>query len=83
MIYIVYTQHLQCQMSQWLHYQTLQVSMDLMVTRLARLLFFGLPQGALYCFHFHRNVWNNVYIYIYVNNMADAKSVHNLSAIFR
>ena len=34
-----------------------------------------------------RNVRNDVniyiYIYIYVNNMVDAKSVHNLSAIFR
>ena len=30
-----------------------------------------------------RNVRNDVNIYIYVNNMADAKSVQNLSAIFR
>ena len=30
-----------------------------------------------------RNVQNDVNIYIYVNNMADAKSVNNLSAIFR
>ena len=39
--------------------------------------------------YIYRNVWNNVYIYIYiyiyiyVNNMVDAKSVNNLSVIFR
>ena len=29
------------------------------------------------------NIYIHIYIYIYVNNMADAKSVRNLLAIFR
>ena len=29
------------------------------------------------------SIYIYIYIYIYVNNMADAKSVRNLSAIFR
>ena len=51
----------------------------------------GPPEGGpIFFFTFTgsvRNVRNDVYIYIYiyiyVNNMADAKSVRNLSAIFR
>ena len=55
--------------------------------------FLGRLPAALYCFYFHRKcperpercqyIYIYIYIYIYVNNMADAKSVQNLSAIFR
>ena len=55
--------------------------------------FLGRRKAALYCFYFHWKcperperclyIYIYIYIYIYVNNMADAKSVRNLSAIFR
>ena len=51
---------------------------------------FGLPKAATILFLLSPEVSRTsvlmsiyIYIYIYVNNMADAKSVHNLSAIFQ
>ena len=54
--------------------------------------FFGPPEGSLILFLFSpevsrtsgtMSIYIYIYIYIYVNNMAHAKSVRNLSAIFR
>ena len=56
----------------------------------------GHRKAALYCFYFHQKCPERperylyiylylsiyIYIYIYVNNMADVKSIHNLSAMF-
>ena len=53
------------------------------------LFFLGRRKAALYCFYSHRKCperpeqYIYMYIYIYVNNMADAKAIHNLWAIFR
>ena len=51
---------------------------------------FGPPEGGPILFllspevsRTSRTMSRYIYIYIYVNNMADAKSVRNLSAIFR
>ena len=49
---------------------------------------FGPPEGSPILFLLSPEVSGTSgtmsrYIYIYVNNMADAKSVRNLSAIFR
>ena len=57
------------------------IDLDMLIPFLGRLL------AALYCFYFHRKCPERpercLDIYIYVNNMADAKSVRNLSALFR
>ena len=54
--------------------------------------FLGHRKAALYLFLLSpevsgtsgtMSIYIYIYIYIYVNNMADAKSVRNLSAIFR
>ena len=61
-------------------------SPDLYHRNLAFLLF-GPPEGGPILFLLSPEVSGTmsiyIYIYIYVNNMADAKSVRNLSAIFR
>ena len=55
-----------------------------------RILIFGPPEGGPILFLLSPEVSGTsvtmsiyIYIYIYVNNMADAKSVRNLLAIFR
>ena len=73
-------------------YTSIYVYMYVFISCAPRVLpFLGRRKAALYCFYFHRKCperpercqYIYIYIYICVNNMADAKSVQNLSAIFR